>query len=252
MYRFTTFTRSLALIHLRNRTVLFWNLLFPVLMLVLYGTVFTPNLTGASADFNFINWVLPGVLVFNALAFGLLTSSTMMMTMRELGVLRRLQATPMPAGQLIGAYLLVNVTIVLLQSLVIILVAVLFFDATVTAAGLLLALPMLLVGIVTFVALGQVVSGVAQTAGIALILGQIAYWALLFVTDMIMPLEVMPAWIQRVGVYLPSYAVVQLVRPPLLEGALDPNLGRNLLLATVYIVLAGVAAARLFRWSPRS
>lgn len=41
MYRFTTFTRSLALIHLRNRTVLFWNLLFPVLMLVLYGTVFT-------------------------------------------------------------------------------------------------------------------------------------------------------------------------------------------------------------------
>ena len=252
MYRFTTFTRYLALIHLRNRTVLFWNLLFPVLMLTLYATVFTTQFTGAPADFNFIDWVLPGVLVFNALAFGLLTSSTMMMTMRELGVLRRLQATPMPAGQLIGAYLLVNVTIVLLQSLVIILVAVLFFDATVTAAGLLLALPMLLVGIVTFVALGQVVSGVAQTAGIALILGQIAYWALLFVTDMIMPLEVMPAWIQRVGVYLPSYAVVQLVRPPLLEGALDPNLGRNLLLATVYIVLAGVAAARLFRWSPRS
>ena len=63
---------------------------------------------------------------------------------------------------------------------------------------------------------------------------------------------IMPEWIQRVGVYLPSYAVVQLVRPPLLEGALDPNLGRNLLLATVYIVLAGVAAARLFRWSPRS
>ncbi len=252
MYRFTTFTRSLALIHLRNRMVLFWNLLFPVMMLILYGTVFTPTATGAPADFNYINWVLPGVLVFNALAFGLLTSSSVMMTMRELGVLRRLQATPMPAGQLIGAYLLVNVTIVLLQSLVIILVAVLLLDATVTAAGLLLALPMLLVGIITFVALGQVVSGIAQTAGIALILGQIAYWALLFVTDMIMPLDVMPQWIQRVGVYLPSYAVVQLVRPPLLDGALDPNFGRNLLLAVVYTVAAGVAAARLFRWSPRS
>ena len=252
MYRFTTFTRSLALIHLRNRMVLFWNLLFPVMMLILYGTVFTPNATGAPADFNFINWVLPGVLVFNALAFGLLTSSSVMMNMRELGVLRRLQATPMPAGHIVGAYLLVNVTIVLLQSLVIILVAVLFFDATITAPGLLLALPMLLVGIITFVALGQVVSGVAQTAGMALIIGQVAYWALLFVTDMIMPLDVMPPWIQRVGVYLPSYAVVQLVRPPLLEGALDPNLGRNLLLAVVYIVAAGFVAARLFRWSPRS
>ena len=252
MYRFTTFTKSLALIHLRNRMVLFWNLLFPVMMLVLYGTVFTPNATGAPADFNFINWVLPGVLVFNALAFGLLTSSSVMMTMRELGVLRRLQATPMPAGQVVAAYLLVNVTIVLLQSLVIIVVAMLVFDATVTAPGLLLALPMLLVGIVTFVALGQVVSGIAQTAGIALILGQIGYWALLFVTDMIMPLDVMPEWIQRVGVYLPSYAVVQLVRPPLMEGVLDPNLGRNLLLAVAYTVVAGLVAARLFRWSPRS
>ena len=252
MYRFTTFTKSLALMHLRNRMVLFWNLLFPVLMLTLYATVFTTQFTGAPDDFNFINWVLPGVLVFNALAFGLITSSSLMLTMRELGVLRRLQATPMPAGQVVAAYLLVNVAIVLLQSLVIIAAAILLFDATVTAAGLLLTLPMLLVGIVTFVALGQVVSGVAQTVAVASMAGQLAYFALLFVTDMIMPLSVMPAWIQRVAVYLPSYAVVQLVRPPLMLTELDPALGRNLLLAAVYIVVAGVAAARLFRWSPRS
>ena len=150
MYRFTTFTRYLALIHLRNRTVLFWNLLFPVLMLTLYATVFTTQFTGAPADFNFIDWVLPGVLVFNALAFGLITSSSLMLTMRELGVLRRLQATPMPAGQVVAAYLLVNVTIVLLQSAIIIATAALFFDATVTLSGLLLTLPMLLVGIITF------------------------------------------------------------------------------------------------------
>ncbi len=252
MYRFTTFTRSLALIHLRNRMVLFWNLLFPVMMLALYATVFTSQVTGAPEDFSFINWVLPGVLVFNALGFGLLTSSSMMLTMRELGVLRRLQATPMPAGQVVAAYLLVNVTLVLLQSLIIIAVAAVLFDATITAAGLLLTLPMLLIGIITFVALGQVVSGVAQTAGIALILGQVAYWALLFVTDLIMPLDIMPAWVQRVGAYLPSYAVVQLVRPPLMLGELDPNLGRNLLLVAVYIVIASLVAARLFRWSPRS
>ena len=113
-------------------------------------------------------------------------------------------------------------------------------------------LPMLLVGIVTFVALGQVISGVAQTVAVASMAGQLAYFALLFVTDMIMPLSVMPAWIQRVAVYLPSYAVVQLVRPPLMLTELDPALGRNLLLAAVYIVAAGVVAARLFRWSPRS
>jgi ABC-2 type transport system permease protein len=252
MQRFITFTKALALIHLRNRTVLFWNLLFPVLMLVLYGVVFRGDMFDAPAGFNYINWVLPGVLVFNALAFGLITSSSMMLTMRENGVLRRLQATPMPAGQLVGAYLLVNVGIVLLQSLIIIAAAVLLFDASVTASGLLLALPMTLIGIITFVALGQIVSGIAQTAGVAVMAGQLVYFALLFVTDMIMPLEMMPDWIQRVAVYLPSYAVVQLVRPPLLLGELSPDLGLHLLVAAVYTVAAGLIAARLFRWSPRA
>ena len=252
MYPFLMFTRSLALIHLRNRMVLFWNLLVPVFMLVLYGTIFRGPAVGAPDDFNFINWVLPGVLVFNALSFGLITSSSLMLTMRETGVLRRLQATPMPSGQLVGAYVLVNATIVLVQSVIIIALAVLLFGAEVTAAGLLLALPMVLVGIVTFMALGQIVSGVAQTAGVAVMIGQLAYFALLFVTDMILPLDMLPGWLQRVVVYLPSYAVVQLVRPPLMEGVLPEHLGLHLALAGAYALIGGLLAARLFRWAPRS
>ena len=255
MNRFIAFTKALALIHLRNRAILFWNLIFPLLMLVLYGTIFSGAAFGggmAADGLNYIDWVLPGVLVFNALAFGLITSSSMMLSMRELGVLRRLQATPMPAGQLVGAYFLVNVTIVLLQSLIIIAAAVILFDATITAVGLLLALPMVLVGILTFVALGQVVSGLAPTAGVAVMGGQLLYFALLFVTDMILPLALLPEWLQKVAVYLPSYAVVQLVRPPLMEGSLSPDLGLHLAVAAAYALLAGLVAARLFRWSPRT
>lgn len=252
MHRFIAFTKALALIHLRNRMILFWNLLFPLLMLVLYGTVFSGEAFGNDPAFNYINWVLPGVLVFNALAFGLITSSSMMLTMRELGVLRRLQATPMPAGQLVGAYFLVNVTIVLLQSLLIIAAAVVLFDATITAVGLLLALPMVLVGILTFVAMGQVVSGLAPTAGVAVMGGQLLYFALLFVTDMILPLAMLPEWLQKVAVYLPSYAVVQLVRPPLMDSVAPADLGLHLAVAAVYAVVAGLVAARLFRWSPRA
>lgn len=253
MNRFTTFTKALALIHLRNRTVLFWNLLFPVLMLALYGTVFRGEMFGGGAgEGGYINWVLPGVLVFNALSFGLISSSAMMLSMRENGVLRRLQATPMPAGQLVGAYLLVNVTIVLLQSVIIIAVAKLVFGAAVTVGGLLLTLPMLLVGIITFVALGQLVSGLAPTQNVAVMAGQLGYFALLFVTDMILPLEMLPDWLQRVAVYLPSYAVVQLVRPPLMLGEVPSQLGSHLAVVALYTVVAALIAARLFRWAPRS
>jgi ABC-2 type transport system permease protein len=196
--------------------------------------------------------VLPGVVVFNILTFGLLSSGTLMVNMREQGILRRLQASPIPAGQLVGSYLFVNMLIALLQSTIIIVFAALVFQTTLTLTGTLWALPMVILGILTFVALGQVISGVAATAGVAVAVGQILNFSQMFITDMIMPMDLMPEWIQKVAPYLPAYATVQLVRPPLVDGSLSPDLWSNLLVLAVYIAVAGLAAARLFRWAPKA
>jgi ABC-type polysaccharide/polyol phosphate export permease len=65
-------------------------------------------------------------------------------------------------------------------------------------------------------------------------------------------MEFMPAWIQKVAPYLPAYAMVQLVRPPLVDGNLCGDLGLNLLVMAGYTIVAGLFAARLFRWAPRT
>ena len=101
MKRFLILTKAMTLMHLRNGYVLFWNFAFPVLLMFIYGAVMS----------QYMDYMTPGVIVLNALSFGLVSSSTMMLEMREKSVLRRLQATPLPAGQLIGSYLLVNVII---------------------------------------------------------------------------------------------------------------------------------------------
>jgi ABC-2 type transport system permease protein len=74
----------------------------------------------------------------------------------------------------------------------------------------------------------------------------------MFITDMIMPMDFMPEWIQKVAPYLPAYATVQLVRPPLVDGSLSPDLWPNLLVMAAYTILAGLVAARLFRWAPKA
>jgi ABC-type polysaccharide/polyol phosphate export permease len=73
----------------------------------------------------------------------------------------------------------------------------------------------------------------------------------MFITDMIMPIEMMPEWLQKVAPYLPAYAVVQLVRPPLVTGRFGPELLPNLLVAGLYALVAGLLAALLFRWAPK-
>ena len=249
MKRFFVLTKAMTLMHLRNRSTLFWNLAFPVFLLVIYSQIFGAMDVGGT---GFMIWVVPGIVVLNILTFGLLSSGTLMINMREKGVLRRLQASPIPAGQLVGSHLLVNVLIALLQSTIIVVFAALVFKTPLTLTGTLWALPMIILGILTFVALGQVISGVATTAGVAVAVGQILNFSQMFITDMIMPMDFMPEWIQKVAPYLPAYAMVQLVRPPLVDGSLSPDLWPNLLVMAVYITVAGLVATRLFRWAPKA
>ena len=249
MRRYLVLTKAMTLMHLRNRSTLFWNLAFPVFLLVIYSQIFGAMDVGG---IGFMAWVVPGVVVFNILSFGLLSSGTLMVNMREQGVLRRLQASPIPAAQLVGSYLLVNVLIALLQSTIILGFAAVVFRTPLTLGGALWALPMIILGTITFVALGQLISGVAATAGVAVAVGQILNFSQMFIADMIMPLDFLPDWLQKVAPFLPAYATVQLVRPPLVDGHLGPHVWPNLLLLAGYAIVAGLVAARLFRWSPRA
>ncbi len=247
MRRFLILTKAILLVHLRERAQLFWNFAFPIFLLVIYAAIF-----GGDDLASFITWMTPGIIATNILAFGLISSSTLITEMRTKGVLRRLQASPVPTAHLLGAYLLVNVLSCLLQLALIIVAATLFYGLRVPPANLALAAPWVVVAVLVSVVIGQAVSSVVGSAGAAVVIGQVLYFGQMFITDLIMPIEFMPDWVQRVGPWLPGYAIAQLVRPPLQEGVLSPELGASLLLAAAYALVAGLLAARFFKWEARS
>lgn len=249
MKRYWMLCKAMFLLMTRNRAVLFWNLVFPIFLLVIYRVIFGGMQVGGQA---YMAWVVPGVLVFNILAFGLLASGTQMVTLREQGVLNHLRTTPTPPGQLVGSYFLVNVLVCLLQCALILGVGVLVFQMPFTWQGLALALPMVVLGVLSFTAMGQVISGVAATAGVAVAIGQIINFSQMFISDLVMPMQMMPDWIQKIAPYLPAYAVVHLVRPPLVSGHLDPDTLHSLLVVLAYTLLAAFLAVRFFRWAPRN
>ncbi|GJQ35069.1 MAG: transport permease protein [Anaerolineaceae bacterium] len=242
MKRFLILTKAIFLMHLRNGFVLFWNFAFPILLMLIYGVVMS----------QYMDYMTPGVIVLNALSFGLVGSSNMMLEMREKSVLRRLQASPLPAGQLIGSYLLVNLLIGILQSTLIIIAGVLLYKVPVSGLSLALAYPMILVGLLAFMALGGIISGVAAKAGTATAVGMTIYSSLMFISDMVFPLDMLPNWMRNIVPYLPAYPVVQLVRSALLEATLDPKWLSHLFLLAVYGIGATFIAAKLFRWEPKA
>jgi ABC-2 type transport system permease protein len=242
MKRFLILTKALALIQLRNGAVLFWNFAFPVLLMLIYGVVMS----------QFMNYMTPGVIVLNALSFGLVGSSTMMLEMREKSVLRRLQATTLPAWQLITAYLLVNILVGITQSTLIILVGVLLYKVPVSVMSLSLAYPMIILGLLAFMALGGIISGVAAKAGTATAVGMTIYFCLMFISDMVFPLDMLPEGLRNFIPYLPAYPVVQLVRSAMLDETLDPQWLTYLFVLAAYGIVATLISSRLFRWEPKA
>jgi ABC-2 type transport system permease protein len=249
MKRFWILTQAMFLIHIRNRMTLFWNMVFPLFLLVMYGLIFGST---EVQGLNYLDWMIPGVIVLNILAFGLMSSSSTLVNMRENGVLLRLSTTPLPALELVISFVVINILIAGMQAGLILLTAAVFFDYPLGLPALLKAVPMILLAILTSVALGQIVSGVSPKAGVAVALGQLLYFSQMFITDMVMPIEMMPAWLQSAARYLPGYAITQLVRPPLLLGEWGSGMGLNLLLVAGYTLAGATAAALLFRWAPRS
>jgi len=233
---------------LRDRYILFWNTVFPVFLLLIFGTVFGAMRVDGQP---YMAWALPGMVVLNLMAFGLIRSSATMVEMRQQGVLRQLRATPVPALQLVASYIVVDMLLCLAQSAMLVLVAVVVYKVPLTVEGAVRALPMVLIGALTFMALGQFFSSVLTSISAAIGLGQVLHYSLMFVSDLFMPRQSLPDWLQHVATYLPAYAVVQVVRPPLLAQEWGADVAWYLLLVVLYGVAATLLTARFFRWEPQ-
>ncbi len=249
MKGFALLVKGMVLNTVRDPQTLFWNLAFPVFWLLIYKLVFGRFLESVP---NGGGWLLSGLIVLNLLAFGLITSSTQMVDMRDKGVLRRLKATPLPAWQLFLAYLVNNVLVCAAQIGILIVAGIVLVDAKLSVSGLLSATPLILAGIVTFTALGQVISSVAQKIGAAVAIVQILYFGQMFISNLIMPLEQMPKLVQQIAAVLPAYLLGDLVRSPLLGNGWSANSGADLALLGAYAVAAALLSARFFRWEPRA
>jgi len=248
MKRFLILTQSLFLSYLRDGQVLFWNLAFPVFLLVIYYVVFGETNVGG---YDYMTWVTPGVVVLNILSFGLIGSAAFISTLREQGALRRIQATPVPTLVLFAAFVVVNLALCLAQSGLVIGFAALAFGVSFAAApGWLIGLVVIVLASVTAVAIGQLISSVAPRFGVALAIGQLLFFVQMFTAGLILPFDMIPDWLQRIARFMPAYAIGELTRWSLLNQALDVSPALHALVMLAYTGGAAALAARFFRWQP--
>ena len=225
---------------LRDRISLFWSLIFPVVFLVVLGSIFpTPA---------YRQQLLTGMLGLSVLFFGLSGIAFESLFQRNSGVYKLLRATPYRTLAFVTNLTAARGVVALLSCIVVTIVGVIAFRIQVSIAGMLLILPILALGTLCFTFLGLVISNLSQNINQVSIFNNIVLLPMMFGSETFYSLGAAPAWVRTLSHLLPLSHLLDALRSALagdVAGTLLPSL-----ILFAFTALALALAVLTFRWDP--
>jgi ABC-2 type transport system permease protein len=237
---------------LRDPTTLFFALVFPSMLLLGLGLAipaFQEPMTDAPPPWNEAPGITSYLPTIIALAVGTISLTTMPVqfaTFREKGILKRLSTTPMPPQNLIGAHMVINVLALIVSAGAAVVGGMVILGVP-FAADPLVVLLVLVLSTTAMFSLGLLVAARAEKGQTASGLGMLIYFPSLMFSGVWVPLDVMPDWMQNIGLYLPLGAAAQGLTTGWF-GTEGFPMSQVLVLAVWTLVLFPLGV-KLFRWS---
>jgi ABC-2 type transport system permease protein len=249
MTAYTALTRAGYRAYVRDQTTLFFTFAFPLLFLGIFGLIFRGQTVDGGKPY--INYIAPGVLswgVGNAAVFAV--AFTLMHWRRD-DILRLIWRTPTRLGAVVGSRFTVAMGVGLIQAALFVAVALLPVFGLAPASTWPFALPVLLLGILAFLALGLVIGCLADTPEAVGAVGNFIMVPMAFLAGAFYPMDLMPGWLRTVSHALPLRYFNDGVADALSGDATWASMGQDCAALLGFTVLFGLVGLRMFRWSAR-
>lgn len=242
---------------LRSRESVVFTLAFPVLLLVIFSSIFgdrqlTPEVT-------FTRYFVAGMIAAGLMTVGFQALAINIPIERERGVLKRLRGTPMPPWAYFAGKVVLVAAIALAETALLVAAGVTLFDLplpdTAAAWGTLAWVAAL--GVTACTLCGIAFSSVPRSArGATAVVTPVAL-VLQFISGVYVEFTRLPEWMQQIAALFPLKWMCQGLRAVFLpesfaaaEPAGEWELGRVALVLAAWCVLALGVCLRTFRWSP--
>ncbi len=199
----------------------------------------TQDLTSAA-------FLVPGILGMALMQLGVF-GAVPLVAQREKLILKRLGATPLPRWTLVGSNVILRLLIGLVQAVLIVGIGVAVFGVQVLGS-LVLMVAIVILGALSFIAIGYVVAAFARTEEAANGIVQVIQFPMMFLSGVFFPLELMPNLLRPVAVILPLTYLGDALRQVMVNGSPFAPLPVDILVLAGWFVVCLVISARYFRW----
>lgn len=236
-------------IFFRTPVAAFFTIFFPLMIFVVFALVFG-NEYIEELGVTTAQYFAPAMAVFAAVSASYTNIATTTAYQRDMGILKRVRGTPLPAITYMGGKIISAVEIAVLSVVVMMVIGVAFYGVEVYVRTLPAAVVTFLIGVGTFAALGLLVAAVVPSGEAATAVTNATLLPLAFISGVFLPPSSdSPGWLTTIADFFPLKHFVE----PFTQAFSPTYTGSgwewgDLAYMLVWGVGAALLAVKLFKW----
>lgn len=237
-------TKTEFRLYMREPAALFFTLVFPLMLLVIFGSVFGNDPADGFNDQGAMDIAVPGYggMIIGTTAF--MSIPIVISQYRQNGIFRRMRATPVKPYAIIISQMIVNLALTLAGLALLYIGGKILYDLkTPELPGVLLGT--ILIGFLSLASVGFLIGSLAGTSRTASVIGNIVYFPQLFLSGAALPREMFSDSLRKWTEFLPMTQLNNAMKDAWLYR--ETNLTSLAILAAIGIT-AAVISARVFSW----
>ena len=207
----------------RNRGRGVFTFVFPVMLLVIFASLDQGAHIASRGNIAYNDFFVPGILAYGVIATTFVNLSMGTAILRDAGVLKRMQGTPLPRWAYVAARILSASLVTLVMAVVVLGLGTAVYGLDFRVAELPALILTLLLGTAAFTTLGIGITRFIPSAETGPVLINLIIWPLTFISNIWFPIDSLPTVLRTIADIFPIKALasgLQYVFDPRHHGSL--------------------------------
>jgi ABC-2 type transport system permease protein len=235
-----------AKLFLREPVGAFFTLVFPLMMLFLFGSIYGNEPSEYFNGYGSVDISVPAYTAMIIATTGLVGLTITLSAYRENGILRRLRTTPINPLTVLAAQVIVLFVMTTLGMVLLVIAGKFVYHMRFDGNALSVLAGFVLCSL-SFFALGFILAGLMPTARTAQVVGMVLLYPMLFLSGAGFPRELLPETIKKVSTFLPLTYVVTLLRGLWIGESWSQHTSEVLVLSAM-LAVGVLLSVKTFRW----
>lgn len=243
----------------RNPANAFFTFAFPLMFLVIFTSLFggdsrcPPGVAECpqSAELSVSTIYVPAIAVFSIITATYTNLAINVSLSRDQGVLKRIKGSPIPGWTYLSGRILHAILVTILLVTIVVAFGWAFYDAEVPGRTLPAFLVTIVVGALTFSALGLALTSVIPNADASPAVVNASILPLLFLSGVFIPISDPDAWYVTVSKLFPVYHFAEATNAAYFAPSGSGFQSANLLILGAWGLAGVILSVLFFSWEPR-